>query len=85
MMKSIGGTEVRVLWSCRTRCVELLQLGVQEMSGYFRPFRYEVHIFGESVLYKSQSEHAAMDYLQMLLGSSSDELELRNMDLSFCC
>lgn len=76
MMKAIEGTEARVLWSCRTRCIELLELGVQEMNGYFRPFRYEVHISGESVLYKSKSEYAAMQYLEMLLGSAPGELEL---------
>jgi hypothetical protein len=45
------------------------------VSGFFRPFRYEVHIEGESSLFHSTSEHAARHYLTMLLGDGIGELE----------
>lgn len=44
MENAIEGVEARVLWSCKQRCVELLELGIREVSGFFRPFRYEVHM-----------------------------------------
>ncbi len=65
-MKSIQGMRARVLWS--GNCLELLELGVQEACGYFRPVRYEVHIPGETALYKSESQHSAQHYIRMLLG-----------------
>lgn len=68
MEKAIEGVEARVLWSCQKRCVELLELGIKEVSGFFRPFRYEVHIEGESLLFNSTSEYAARNYLKILLG-----------------
>jgi len=68
MEKAIEGVEARILWSCKKRCVELLELGIREVSGFFKPFRYEVHIEGESLLFNSTSEHAARNYLRMLLG-----------------
>lgn len=66
LMKSIQGMQARVVWS--GDCVELLELGVQEECGYFRPVRYEVHIPGGTALYKSESQHAARHYIEMLLG-----------------
>ncbi len=75
MIKAVEGTEVHVLWSCKTRCVELLALGIREVSGYFNPFRYEVHIVGETSLYESKNEHAARQYLCMLLGPGESGLE----------
>ncbi|MHA7927500.1 MAG: hypothetical protein ACX936_20010 [Marinobacter sp.] len=75
MENAIEGVEARVLWSCKQRCVELLELGIREVSGFFKPFRYEVHITGESSLFHSTSEHAARHYLTMLLGDSVVELE----------
>ena len=75
MENAIEGVEARVLWSCKQRCVELLDLGFREVSGFFKPFRYEVHIKGESSLFRSTSEHAARHYLTMLLGDPIDELE----------
>lgn len=67
--QAIQGVQARVLWSCNDRCVELIELGVREACGYFNAFRYEVHIAGESSLFESSSEHAALQYLEMLLGS----------------
>lgn len=55
--------------------VALLELGIREVSGFFRPFRYEVHIEGESSLFRSTSEYAARHYLTMLLGDGIVELE----------
>ncbi|WP_428378548.1 hypothetical protein [Marinobacter adhaerens] len=75
MENAIEGVEARVLWSCKQGCVELLELGIREVSGFFRPFRYEVHIEGESSLFRSTSEHAARHYLAMLLGKGLGELE----------
>ena len=75
MENAIEGVEARVLWSCKQRCVELLELGIREVSGFFRPFRYEVHIEGENSLFRSTSEHAARHYLTMLLGEGLGELE----------
>lgn len=66
MVKSIQGMCARVLWS--GDCLELLELGVQESCGLFRPIRYEVHIPGETALYQSESEHSAKHYISMLLG-----------------
>lgn len=68
MENAIEGVEARVLWSCKQRCVELLELGLREVSGFFKPFHYEVHIEGDSSLFRSTSEHAARHYLTMLLG-----------------
>jgi len=68
MVNAINGIEARVLWSCDTECVELIELGIREVNGCFNPFRYEVHISGETQLYQSASEHAARHYLGMLLG-----------------
>jgi len=65
-MKSIQGMRARVLWS--GDCLELLELGVQESCGWFRPVRYEVHIPGETALYKSDSEYSAKHYISILLG-----------------
>jgi len=65
-MKSIQGMSARVLWS--GNCLELLELGVQETCGYFRPVRYEVHVPGEAALYKSESRYSAQHYIRMLLG-----------------
>ena len=59
MENAIEGVEARVLWSCKERCVELLELGIREMSGFFKPFRYEFHIEGENSLLRSTSEFAA--------------------------
>lgn len=75
MENAIEGVEARVLWSCKQGCVELLELGIREVSGFFKPFRYEVHIEGESSLFRSTSEYAARHYLTMLLGEGSGELE----------
>ena len=75
MENAIEGVEARVLWSCKQRCVELLELGFKEVSGFFKPCRYEVHIKGESSLFRSTSEHAVRHYLTMLLGDPIDELE----------
>ena len=75
MENAIEGVEARVLWSCKQRCIELLELGIREVSGFFRPFRYEVHIEGESSLFRSTSEHAARHYLTILLGEGLGELE----------
>lgn len=68
--QAIRGVQARVLWSCSDRCVELIELGVQEACGYFNVFRYEVHIAGESSLFESSSQYSALQYLEMLLGST---------------
>lgn len=60
----------RVIWSGDS--LELLELGMREACGYFRPVRYEVHIPGESALYKSESRHSAQHYIRMLLGIDSE-------------
>ena len=73
MENAIEGVEARVLWSCKESCVELLELGIREMSGFFKPFRYEVHIVGENSLFRSTSEFAARHYLTMLLGEGLAE------------
>tara|TARA_B100000749_G_scaffold276586_1_gene264053 strand:- start:33 stop:341 length:309 start_codon:yes stop_codon:yes gene_type:complete len=73
MENAIEGVEARVLWSCKESCVELLELGIREMSGFFKPFRYEVHIEGENSLFRSTSEFAARHYLTMLLGEGQVE------------
>jgi len=75
--RAIQEVQVRVLWLCKDRCVELIELGIREASGHFRAFRYEVHIVGESSssLFGSTSEHAAVQYLEMLLGRVPKELE----------
>lgn len=73
--QAIQGVQARVLWSCSDRCVELIELGIREACGCFNAFRYEVHIAGESSLFESSSEHAALQYLEMLLGSGPDEQE----------
>jgi len=74
MENAIEGVEARVIWSCKLRCVELLELGIREMNGFFKPFRYEVHIEGESSLFCSTTEHTARQYLTMLLGESEHSI-----------
>lgn len=66
-MKVVKRTCVRVLW-CGD-CLELLELGFWEPSGYFKPFAYEVHVPGQSVLYKTRSLTAAKYYIDLLLGA----------------
>ncbi|MBW0146181.1 hypothetical protein [Marinobacter arenosus] len=69
-MKAVQAMCVRVLWS--GDCVELLELGVRQACGYLTPTAYEVHIPGQSVLYKSASLFAAQHYIEILLGCQSD-------------
>lgn len=65
-MKAVQAMCVRVLWT--GDCLELLELGMRQACGYLSPTAYEVHIPGQSVLYKSSSLSAAKHYIEILLG-----------------
>lgn len=72
---AIERIQARVLWSCEQRCIELIEVGAHKLNGQFSPFRYEVHVSGDTSLFQSTNPSIAVHYLEMLLGSDADGLE----------
>jgi|TARA_Y100000589_G_scaffold252592_1_gene241172 hypothetical protein len=66
MLEAVQSLAVQTVW--QGEGVEVVALGTRDASGFFSPRRFEVHIPGDAVLYRSDSQSAAFHYLDILLG-----------------